>query len=155
MMKNSFLQNQWPFLKNLYGENIFDEYVFYIEDVYFQKWVNPLRIHGYIINIVVRIETPPTNILKNWDNAQGVILTLAFDGDFGLGHFTFQNRRLFNLIGKYCKFKFKSVSENYYESNINSEGESYHFIFKRLNIMFIRAIYQQASSAYCKKLSRN
>lgn len=140
IMKNKFLSDQWPFLKNLYGENVFEEYVFHVTNIYFQKWINPLRVEGYNINIQAKIEVPPVNTLKKWNDAKGASLTLSFVGDFGLGHFTFKNRRLFNLKNKYCRFKFKELDENYYEVTLHSETTDYCFIFRRLHIMFISKV---------------
>ena len=113
-MENQFLSAAWPYLKNLYGEDVFKRYEFFIEDVYFQKWINPIRKQGYRINIFAKIESPPVNTLKNWEGAKGALLFLAFDGDFGLGHFPMKNRKLLQLIGKRVCFDFDAKPEETY-----------------------------------------
>ncbi|MFC3873934.1 hypothetical protein [Neisseria musculi] len=139
-MKNKFLLGQWVFLKNLYGENVFDKYEIYVDNVYFQKWINPSGIKGYIINIEIKIVAPPENVIKNWEGTQSTNLVLGFYGDFGLGHFPMRNRNLLKLKGKRVRFNINlQPEETYPEIKVILPDSEICFRTAVLNIMGISA----------------
>lgn len=104
-MKLGFCLEEWTHLQKLYGTNVFDN-EFFVEEIYFQKWINPQKIMGYCIHFVVVLHKKPIFILKNWENEKQIRIHLQFDGDFKLGLFKFSNRKLLHLKQKNIRFQF-------------------------------------------------
>ncbi len=104
---DTFFKEKWGYLKNLYGENVFDN-TFSIKAIAFQAWVS-LESKGYGVNIHLELFKKPINFLKNWDTAQGASILLIFNGD--LDYFDYDNSQLLELFGKTAKLSFNPPSE--------------------------------------------
>lgn len=105
---DTFFKEKWRYLKNLYGEDIFEN-TFSIKAVAFQAWVST-EDKSYGINIHLELLKKPVNLLKNWHTAQGVSILLIFSGDFD--YFDYSNIQLLELFGKSAKLSFTPPSEH-------------------------------------------
>ena len=103
-----FIGGKWNLLKQMYGADILEKGDFYVDDIFFTKWIiSENNLKGYCINMIIYLHTPPTIYPKKWEDAQGVKIWLSFDGQFGNGLFKLSNRKLIKEIRhKYVRFSF-------------------------------------------------
>ena len=141
-MKLGFYSEEWTHLQKLYGTNVFDN-EFFVEDIYFQKWITPQNIMGYCIHFVVILQKKPIFTLKNWENEEQIRIHFQFDGGFKLGLFRFSNRKLLHLKQKSVKFQF-TENELHGHKEILILSKNKEFIF------YARSFFANVSKIFCK-----